>query len=320
VGRRRFIAGSVAVFAAPGVAEAQSSPIFRERMQITQLALKNRRPTSLTFREYVDASGLRAYGASFVDMAGLAAVYLDKILKGAKPADLPIRAADYYKFELVINLQAAKAQAGVFLLFAIVVSGLYLLLGLRYWFRTPIVPGPRCRAYASSRRGFSSSWEGERRRRNRRCGPTTWWSGPAQGGRPLTMTVRRQEEERSAVEGLRESPTREHMQRHQVDGSCQICAARRTSRSQRPARRLRKDSCARRQQECLTTKGVAVADANVVRLKLGRIGLGSSTPKVVLDVGDPLTKGENRCQPKQSARSCTRLAEPGRTATGGPIS
>jgi putative tryptophan/tyrosine transport system substrate-binding protein len=67
----------------------ESSPIFRQRMQITQLALKNRLPTSFAFREYVEAGGLMAYGASFVEMAGLAAVYVDKILKGAKPADLP---------------------------------------------------------------------------------------------------------------------------------------------------------------------------------------------------------------------------------------
>jgi putative tryptophan/tyrosine transport system substrate-binding protein len=85
----------------------ESSPIFRARMQIAQLALKNRLPTSFAFREYVEAGGLMAYGASFVDMAGLAAVYVDKILKGAKPADLPIEQPT--KFELVINLKTAKA-------------------------------------------------------------------------------------------------------------------------------------------------------------------------------------------------------------------
>jgi putative ABC transport system substrate-binding protein len=85
----------------------ESSPIFRERVQIAQLALKNRLPTSFAFREYVEAGGLMAYGASFVDMAGLAAVYVDKILKGAKPADLPVQQPT--KFELVINLKTAKA-------------------------------------------------------------------------------------------------------------------------------------------------------------------------------------------------------------------
>jgi putative tryptophan/tyrosine transport system substrate-binding protein len=85
----------------------ESSPIFRERMQIVQLALKNRLPTSFAFREYVELGGLMAYGASFVDMAGLAAVYVDKILKGVKPADLPVEQPT--KFELVINLKTAKA-------------------------------------------------------------------------------------------------------------------------------------------------------------------------------------------------------------------
>ena len=85
----------------------ESSPIFRERMQIAQLALKNRLPTSFAFREYVEAGGLMAYGASFVDMAGLGAVYVDKILKGARPADLPVEQPT--KFELVINLKTAKA-------------------------------------------------------------------------------------------------------------------------------------------------------------------------------------------------------------------
>ena len=81
--------------------------MFRERRQIAQLALKNRLPTSFAFREYVEAGGLMAYGANFVDMSRLAAVYVDKILKGAKPADLPVEQPT--KFELVINLKTAKA-------------------------------------------------------------------------------------------------------------------------------------------------------------------------------------------------------------------
>jgi putative ABC transport system substrate-binding protein len=85
----------------------ESSPIFRDRMQITQLAVKNRLPTSFAFREYVEAGGLMAYGASFVGMAGLAAVYVDKILKGAKPEDLPMEQPT--TFELVINLKTARA-------------------------------------------------------------------------------------------------------------------------------------------------------------------------------------------------------------------
>ena len=84
----------------------ESAFIFRERMQIAQLALKNRLPASFAFREYVDAGGLMAYGANFVDMAGLAAGYVDKIFRGAKPADLPVQQPT--KFELVINLKVAK--------------------------------------------------------------------------------------------------------------------------------------------------------------------------------------------------------------------
>ena len=81
--------------------------IFRERSNVAQLALKNRLPTSFAHREHVEAGGLMSYGPNFNDMWRLAAVYVDKILKGAKPADLPVEQPT--KFELVINLKTAKA-------------------------------------------------------------------------------------------------------------------------------------------------------------------------------------------------------------------
>src|SRR5262249_13178588 len=81
--------------------------IFRERSKIAQLALKNRLPTSFAHREHVDAGGLMSYGPNFPDMWRLAANYVDKILKGAKPADLPVEQPT--KFELVINAKTAKA-------------------------------------------------------------------------------------------------------------------------------------------------------------------------------------------------------------------
>ena len=80
--------------------------IFRERSKIAQLALKNRLPTSFAHREHVEAGGLMSYGPNFPDMWRLAATYVDKIAKGAKPADLPVEQPT--KFELVINMKTAK--------------------------------------------------------------------------------------------------------------------------------------------------------------------------------------------------------------------
>jgi putative ABC transport system substrate-binding protein len=76
------------------------------RKQLIDFAAKNRLPTMFINRDYVAAGGLMSYAPNFQEMYRLAAAYVDKILKGAKPADLPIEQPT--KFELVINLKTAK--------------------------------------------------------------------------------------------------------------------------------------------------------------------------------------------------------------------
>jgi len=84
-----------------------SGPLFfAERKRIVELAVKYRLPAIYPQDEFVEAGGLMSYGADYVDLYRRAAVYVDKILKGAKPADLPVQQAT--KFEFVINLKAAK--------------------------------------------------------------------------------------------------------------------------------------------------------------------------------------------------------------------
>jgi putative tryptophan/tyrosine transport system substrate-binding protein len=79
---------------------------LQHRTPLAQLAGKNRIPSIYGFREYVDAGGLLSYGPNLSDLFRRAATYVDKILKGAKPADLPVEQPS--KFELIINLKTAK--------------------------------------------------------------------------------------------------------------------------------------------------------------------------------------------------------------------
>jgi putative tryptophan/tyrosine transport system substrate-binding protein len=80
--------------------------IFAERKRIVELAVKYGLPAIYFQKEFVDEGGLMSYGVDYEDLFRRAAVYVDKILKGAKPADLPVQQAT--KFEFVINLKAAK--------------------------------------------------------------------------------------------------------------------------------------------------------------------------------------------------------------------
>ena len=76
------------------------------RKQIVDLAVKHRLPTTYTRPEYIESGGLMYYGTNYNDLSRRAATYVDKILKGAKPADLPVEQAK--KFEFTVNLKAAK--------------------------------------------------------------------------------------------------------------------------------------------------------------------------------------------------------------------
>jgi putative tryptophan/tyrosine transport system substrate-binding protein len=87
---------------------ALPSPLFAVyRRRVAELALKNRLPTVSFETGFAEAGGLMSYGPNVPDMHRRAATYVDKILKGAKPADLPVEQPT--KFELVINLKTAKA-------------------------------------------------------------------------------------------------------------------------------------------------------------------------------------------------------------------
>ena len=85
-----------------------SDPLLNSnRVRINTLALDLRLPTLHAFREYVEAAGLVSYGPNFLDLFRRAAEYVEKVLRGAKPSDLPVEQPT--KFDLVINIKTAKA-------------------------------------------------------------------------------------------------------------------------------------------------------------------------------------------------------------------
>jgi ABC-type uncharacterized transport system substrate-binding protein len=84
-----------------------SAPLFLQRKRIADLAIKNRLPTLYQGSAWVEAGGLMSYSANDLELFRRAATYVDKILKGTKPADLPVEQPT--KFEFVINLKTAKA-------------------------------------------------------------------------------------------------------------------------------------------------------------------------------------------------------------------
>jgi len=89
-----------------GICTTGNRAFFGERKKIVELAVKYRLPTVYSQREFVDEGGLMSYGADYEDLFRKSAHYVDQILKGAKPGDLPVQQAT--KFEFIVNLKAAK--------------------------------------------------------------------------------------------------------------------------------------------------------------------------------------------------------------------
>ena len=104
--KRAFEAATKGRAGALTVVSGSSGLLLRNRKQIAELAVKNRLPTMYPQIAYINAGGLMSYAANEIDMYRRAATYVDKILKGRKPADLPVEQP--IKFELIINLKAAK--------------------------------------------------------------------------------------------------------------------------------------------------------------------------------------------------------------------
>jgi putative tryptophan/tyrosine transport system substrate-binding protein len=91
---------------ANGITVLGDGIVFNQRDKVAKLAMQNRLPSIYPNKDYVEAGGLMSYGPDFADNMRRAATYVDKILKGAKPADLPVEQPT--KFEFIINLKAAK--------------------------------------------------------------------------------------------------------------------------------------------------------------------------------------------------------------------
>jgi len=92
---------------AAGIIILPSTTLYAYRARIAQLAVKHRLPTSAWARDFTEAGCLMSYGVINSDVARRAAYFVDKILKGAKPGDLPVEQPT--KFDLVVNLKTAKA-------------------------------------------------------------------------------------------------------------------------------------------------------------------------------------------------------------------
>ncbi len=84
----------------------EDAVLLPHRTRILDLAAKHRRPAASQYREFVEAGGLLSYGPNLPEHFRRAAIYVDRILKGAKPGDLPVEQPT--KFELVVNLKTAK--------------------------------------------------------------------------------------------------------------------------------------------------------------------------------------------------------------------
>jgi putative ABC transport system substrate-binding protein len=98
--------GAAARDGAGAVLSALSPEMFRERARLARAALDHRLPAAFPLREFADEGGLMSFGVNFPDQWRRAAEYADKVLKGAKPTDLPVEQPT--KFELLVNLKTAK--------------------------------------------------------------------------------------------------------------------------------------------------------------------------------------------------------------------